>query len=1246
MMRRVSEGSPEPLGLTLDKRGANVAVFSAHATSIELCLFDALGEAEVERLRLPCRTGDVFHGHFAGLGAGQRYGFRAHGPHEPREGQRFNAAKLLIDPYALALDRPFLLAPQMLGYRRGVSDADLSFDATDSAPFMPKAIAITPTAAENGLPTRRPWADTIIYELHVRGFTKTHPGIPEAIRGTFAGLAHPAAIGHLLKLGVTAVEILPCAAWIEESHLQTAGLANYWGYNPVALMAPEPRLAPGGWEEIRNCTSALHAAGIEVIVDVVLNHTGEGGELGSTVSMRGLDNASYYRLAHDRRYFINDTGCGNTLALDLPPVVRLAMDALRAWVKFGGIDGFRFDLATVLGRRDDGFDASAPLITAISQDPVLREVRLIAEPWDIGPGGYQVGAFPGSWREWNDQFRDTMRKFWRGDNAMVPGAVTRFAGSSDIFGPYRRPSSSVNFVVAHDGFTLADLVSHERKHNEANGENIRDGTDANYSWNNGIEGTTRDPAILAARRRDQRNLLASLLLARGTPMLAMGSECGQSQSGNNNAYAQDNATTWMNWGAADQRSFLHGPFIALRKAHPAFTRDHFLTGDAPDVSLIPDVQWLTPKGVPMQSGDWGDSHLRTVIAALYAPSGEIREADRVIAILHAGSKPIEVTLPEAQMGCVWRFCLDTAHENGRAEERAFEGGAIITVGARSVAVLEERSAGTFHFVVKSAQGVARDLLDRLANAAGIAPDWYDISGQRHIVPPETKVALLADMGLPAGSSSEARESLVRLADDHDRRALPWSLVVREGEAVRVRLPLTDGRAPDALRVQREDGSASVIPLGPSDIEFVPFTALDGRPTEAAIAKLPRQPLGRHQIILEHRPELGCHLTISPGRCYLPDTLRSGKKATGIAAQLYSLRRAQDQGIGDFTTLSELARMAGRAGFATVGINPLHALFHSDRERSSPYYPSDRRFIDPIYIDVADLPGLSGGGCAAAALTKHAGRIATLSALAHVDYSGVWPVKREILEAAFADFEDMPAQASGNICRDFDAFVANGDKTLFQFACFQAISDDRRGEAWTQWPENLAKRNENALQAFAQANAREVRFHLFLQWLCERQLASAEAQGRRSDLWLGFYRDLAVGAAPDGAECWANADQLMQTCSVGAPPDPFAEAGQNWGLQPPSPVAWQRSAYASFNELTAANMRHAGALRIDHAMALARLFVIPNGAKALEGAHLSYPVHDLIGQLALESQRARCVVVGEDLAPCRWDFARRWMPPIF
>ena len=471
MTGHARDGSPEPFGLTLDARGANIAVYSAHAAAIELCLFDASGEAEIERLRLPCRTGDVFHGHFEGIAAGQRYGLRAHGPYAPEEGHQFNPAKLLADPYARLLDSPFAFAPAMLDYQRDAPRGTFRRDAADSAPFMPKAIAIEPSAVRAALLPKRPWAETIIYELHVRGFTKLHPQVPEAFRGSFAGLAHPAAIEHLARLGVTCIEIMPAAAWIDERHLHSAGLTNYWGYNPVTFLAPDPRLAPGGWAEIAASVAAIKAAGIEVIIDVVLNHSGEGDEFGPTLSLRGLDNASYYRLSpQDLRVPINDTGCGNTLALDRAPVVRLAMDALRAWAELGGVDGFRFDLATTLGRRDNGFDAAAPLLTAIAQDPLLRDLRLIAEPWDLGPGGYRIGAFPANWGEWNDKFRDTMRRFWRGDAGLLGDAATRFSGSSDIFAPRQTPSRGINFIVAHDGFTLADLVSYGQKHNEANGE--------------------------------------------------------------------------------------------------------------------------------------------------------------------------------------------------------------------------------------------------------------------------------------------------------------------------------------------------------------------------------------------------------------------------------------------------------------------------------------------------------------------------------------------------------------------------------------------------------------------------------------------------------------------------------------------------------------------------------------------------------------------------------------------------------
>ncbi len=1236
MTGRVSEGSPEPLGLTLDAGGANVAVYSAHASAVELCLFDEHGEAETERLRLPFRTGDVLHGRFEGIPAGQRYGFRAYGPYAPSEGHRFNPAKLLADPYALILDRPFAFAPAMLDYQAG-GTGNLRADQADSAAFTPKAIAIAPAAAKPARRARRPWSETVIYELHVRGFTKLHPLVPEALRGTFAGLAHPAAVEHLVSLGVTCIEIMPPAAWIDERHLHAAGLTNYWGYNPVTLMAPDPRLAPGGWTEIAASVAAIQAAGIEVIVDTVLNHSGEGDELGPSLSLRGLDNASYYRLAPENLAIpINDTGCGNTLALDRPPVVRLAMDALRTWATIGGVDGFRFDLATTMGRRDDGFDAAAPLLTAIAQDPVLRDLRLIAEPWDLGPGGYRIGAFPAAWGEWNDKFRDSMRKFWRGDAGLLGEAVTRFSGSSDIFAPRRAPSRSVNFIVAHDGFTLADLVSYERKHNEANGEGNRDGTDANYSWNSGAEGPAAGPAVLVARRRDQCNLLAALMLSRGTPMLAMGAESGHSQSGNNNAYAQDNATAWLHWDAADKALAAFTARLAkLRKRHPALTRDRFLTGEAFDATLIPDVEWRTAAGAPMDREDWQNG--RTIIAALYAPETAGKSADRVFVVLHAGSEGLDVVLPEARAGHCWHHCLDTAQEGGDAGGSTFSGGAVFTVAPRSVAALEEQPgapsdrASTRTGMGKS--GVATNLLNRLADAAGISSQWYDIFGTQHTVPEATKQALLADMGFAAGSNAEVRESLSRLADRENRRLLPATLAAYEGEPVFLRLALDNRRIPAALLVNLEDGRAETVRLDPGSLEFESITALDGRRVDTLLARLPPLPLGRHRIAGERAPDLACNLTVAPRQCYLP-ALTPGEQLSGIAAQLYALRRSGDQGVGDFTTLGQLAEIAADAGAATIGLNPLHALFAQDRERASPYYPSDRRFLDPNYIDVTALEG----GRTKIALARHARQIAALSELPNVDYAGVWALKRVVLDASFADFDQLREHSpDSSLARDFDGFVACGGSSLENLACFEAIGETLKGKGWLDWPAGLRDGEPSALAAFAQKHSALVRFHLYLQWLAARQLGEAASRGKRAKSWLGFYRDLAVGAAPDGSEVWANSDQFLRSTAIGAPPDPFAEGGQNWGLKAPNPLAWRASSYRLFREVLAANMTHAGALRIDHAMGLTRLFVIPSGAGADEGAYLAFPGRDLIAELALESERAKCLVVGEDLGTVPHDF---------
>jgi glycogen debranching enzyme GlgX len=1171
-------GAPEPLGLTLLPDGANIAVYSQTAERIELCLFDRRGKEETARLALPGRTGPVFHGFVPALREGALYGLRAHGPFRPEDGLRFNPNKLLIDPHALALDGPAKLHEAML-------DLD-----SDSGPFAPRCVAAAPQVAT---PQRRkiPWSDTILYELHVRGFTRRLTSLPEAARGTFAGLAHPVAIAHLKLLGVTTLEIMPCAAWIDECHLRAAGLANYWGYNPIAFCAPEPRLAPGGWREVRESVAALQAAGFEVLIDVVLNHSGESDAGGPTLSLRGLDNATYYRLdPADPARTIDDAGCGNILRLDHPATLRLAMDALRAWAHFGGVDGFRFDLATTLGRRAEGFDPHAPLLAAIQQDPLLRDLKLIAEPWDIGPGGYQLGRFPALWGEWNDQFRDAARKFWRGDGGQIGALATRMAGSADLFAASKPPARGVNFITAHDGFTLADLVAYERKRNFANGENNRDGTESNHSWNNGAEGETDDEAILAARRRDQRNLLTLLLLSRGTPMLSMGAEFAQSQHGNNNAYAQDNETAWLDWDKADPRlAAFTRALIALRRATPAFTQDRFLAGAPQAGESIPDVEWRGADGEALRDGQWQESERRFLGAFFFA------EGSRAGVLLNASHETALFRLPPTRANFLWRRTLDTSSEDGAGDGAAFDCGETLAVAPRSSLVLIEAPENDVRFETPP----HAETLDALARAAGIAPDWHDLEGRRHIVPESTRHALLNAMGFATAMQSDARASLKRLPTERDRRALPFALVFHEGEAIEA--PLAGPAPIDALILTGEDGAEQAV--APEPIRQEQRRACDGLPFSVQILRLPPLPLGRYRLALAGEPAAICHLTIAPRACFRPEALDS--KLSGVSAQLYSLRRDGDQGIGDFTTLAELSEAAARAGYGAVGVNPLHALFARDRDRASPYYPSDRSFLDPIYLDVERLSEITG---LPSPLDPQARALAdALAAKPAIDYPAVWTLKRDALRAHFRAFVEASSDPSFAAARDCESFVAESGEALWRFAAFEAQA--RTGAAPSE---------------------RDMAEICFEQWLCDRQLARAVARGKAAGLSLGLYRDLAVGAAPDGAEIAAGDGLFLKGVAVGAPPDPFAEAGQVWGLPAPDPLALVRDGYAAFASLLRANMRHAGALRIDHVMALQRLFVVPEGAPALEGAYLDYPLDDLLGELAVESHRAGCAVVGEDL----------------
>src|SRR5689334_8667852 len=602
----VKEGLPYPKGATWDGKGVNFALFSARATRVELCLFDAAGKTETARIELPEYRDEIWHGWVPDLAPGTIYGYRVHGPYEPDQGHRFNPNKLLLDPYARAHIGELKWDPAIFAYKMG--EEDTTFDERDSAPFMPKSVVVDPDFDWKREKVWRPvsWDRTIVYETHVRGYTKLHPGVPERERGTFAGLAHKEVVAYIKSLGVTTVELLPVHTFINDSFLLDKKLTNYWGYNSIGFFAPDPRYASNAaktLQEFKEMVARFHDAGLEVIIDVVYNHTAEGSEKGPTLSFRGIDNASYYRLMPEKkRYYINDTGTGNTLNLSHPRVIQMVTDSLRYWVTEMHVDGFRFDLGTILAREPNGFDNQSGFLKAVCQDPVLATVKLIAEPWDCGPGGYQVGGFPPGWSEWNDKFRDEIRDFWRGE-APASALAPRLTASGELFNHGgRRPSASVNFITAHDGFTLNDLVSYNEKHNEANGEENRDGHSHNRSWNCGAEGPTDDPEINALRERQMRNFLATLLLSQGTPMLLAGDEFARSQKGNNNAYCQDNDLSWLHW-EIDERGRRLTRFVQrltqLRHEYPVLRKSHFLNGQFDERIGAKDLIWVNATGEEM-----------------------------------------------------------------------------------------------------------------------------------------------------------------------------------------------------------------------------------------------------------------------------------------------------------------------------------------------------------------------------------------------------------------------------------------------------------------------------------------------------------------------------------------------------------------------------------------------------------------------------------------------------------------------
>lgn len=698
-------GKPYPLGAKWDGKGTNFALFSENATGVELCLFDKRGRET--RLELQEVTNFVWHGYVPSVGPGMRYGFRVSGPFEPENGHRFNNNKLLIDPYAKALDGNIGFAEEIFGYRWSDPNEDLGYSDLDSAPYMPKAVIIDETFDWEGDELLRlPWHETVIYEAHVRGFTKLHPEIPQKLRGTYAGLAHPAAISHLQSLGITAVELMPIHHFLAHpGHLVAEGLSNYWGYDSLAYLAPHQdycsnKKLGAQVNEFKEMVKALHKAGMEVILDVVYNHTGEGNHMGPTLTLRGIDNASYYRTVEgDERYYMDYTGCGNSLNVRHPQVLKLIMDSLRYWVLDMHVDGFRFDLASALARELHEVDRLAAFFDIIHQDPVLAEVKLIAEPWDVGEGGYQVGGFPLLWSEWNGKYRDTVRDFWRGEDSRLAEFAYRFTGSSDLYKTNgRSPHASVNFITAHDGFTLMDLVSYNEKHNEANGEGNRDGDDHNRSWNCGVEGETDDPEVLKLRAQQRRNFLVTMMLSQGVPMLVSGDEMGRTQKGSNNAYCQDNEVSWLDWDLQEENQTLldfNRQLIDFRRQHPVFHRRKWFMGREIHGSGVRDIGWFNPDGEPMNDEQWNNGFAKAIGVLLNGEEiattgnrGERIVDENFLLLFSAHYETIEFALPVNLQDWEWVVIIDTTKPRFVRRGRRYVADKPIPVEGRSVMVLQ------------------------------------------------------------------------------------------------------------------------------------------------------------------------------------------------------------------------------------------------------------------------------------------------------------------------------------------------------------------------------------------------------------------------------------------------------------------------------------------------------------------------------------------------------------------------------
>lgn len=1158
----IKHGSCTPLGASKINGAYNFAVFSKNARRIEICIFE--NDIEIKRIALPYKTGDIFHGEIHNIEI-TKYGIRAYGEFNPQNGDYFNPNKLLIDPYALLIDGEIKLHDAMFS-GENIDDEKYKID---SSPFVPKSIINSPKLANPKI--KIPLKNTIIYELHLKGFSQNNPQIPIEKRGTFKGLCDKASIEYLKQLGINCVEILPIAAWIDELHLKKLGLTNYWGYNPITMMAPHPKYAPNGWDDVRECVEALEENGIETIIDVVFNHSGEGDEKGPSISYRGFDNKEYYK-THNGIYS-NEAGCGNVFDCTKPIVIKLFMDSLRAWRKFGGVHGFRFDLASILGRGTQGFETYSKLLMAISQDEILRDLKLIAEPWDCA--GYNLGQFPLEFAEWNDKFRDIIKGFWKNDAISLGQLAHKLGGSQNIFFG-KTPSKSINYITAHDGFSLMDLVSYSHKHNLKNGENNNDGTNNNISWNNGIEGATGDKNIIKNRKKDIKCLLSMLLMARGTPMISMGSESGKSQNGNNNAYAQDNDISYFDWQNFDDEIFeFCAQLIKIRKDFMAGCDDSFLSNNPNPI--WPDVIWRNPNGTMLNPHDWDDNKGEALLVNFN------NEQSRIILAINRGPENIEFKLPPPDDEYEWVIKADC--ENQKKHGESIENN--IEICAKNIVILSQEKAKQAKFTP-----ISNERLNKICDALGIANIWHDVGGNETIVKPQSKLAIIEAMGFDCKSEFSAKKTLNEIAKKHDFRQIPFHKSFRVGDKIEIPICGENGIS-NSIILENENGEQSHF--SSQNLIQKNAIAINDAEFKQLILEIDGLEIGKYRLFFENEPEEFCSITIAPKSFYFPNEFEN-RKFFGLSAQIYSVTRENDQGFGDFTSLEKLLKFTRDNGGAMLAINPLHALFQNSRDFKSPYYPSDRRFLEPLYIDAGQA-------------IKHKENT--------IDYDKVWREKRAIL---WQDF------LKNKLDKDFIAFANSQGQRLEEYALFEALSAHFNGQNWQNWPSEYKDKNPEILNDFKLKNKDEIEFQKYLQFLCDAQLNKAT----KNKMIIGLGRDLAIGSAPNGAEAWANYNIMAKNVSIGAPPDPLGPNGQIWGLPPYNPLSLVENHFSQYCEIFAANMKYAGALRIDHAMGLMRQFWVPNNMDGKDGTYVAFPFNDLMNELKLLSHKFKCIIIAEDL----------------